>query len=47
MRVDKKGKVWECVVKPFAQMRAPSFEEAVYPEKIDPSLQRHWIYYRK
>ena len=47
MRVDKKGKVWECVVKPFSQMRAPSFEEAVYPEKIDPSLRYYWIYYRK
>jgi len=47
MRVDKKGKVWECCVKPFAQPRTPTFEEAVYPEKIDPSLQWYWIYHRE
>jgi len=47
MRVDRKGKVWECCVKPFGFGKPPSFEEAVYPEKIDPSLQWYYIYYRK
>jgi hypothetical protein len=47
MRVDKKGKVWECCVKPFGFGKAPSFEDAVYPEKIDPNLQWYYIYYRK
>ncbi len=47
MRVDKKGKVWECCIKPFGFGKAPSFEEALYPEEIDPNLQWYWIYYRK
>jgi hypothetical protein len=47
MRVDKKGKVWECCIKPFGFGRTPSFEEAVYPEKIDPSMRLYWIYYRE
>jgi len=47
MRVDKKGRVWENCIKPFGFGKAPSFEDAVYPEEMNPNLKWYWIYYRK
>jgi hypothetical protein len=42
MRVDKAGKIWEC-----CSDGALAEDTAVYPDKIDTSLIRYWIYHRK
>ena len=47
MRVDRKRKVWECVVKPFNPTDRPAEDNTVYPERINPELRWYWIYYRK